>query len=112
MKKIIVYTTDTWPHCKTAKAYLREKGFSFIEKDINKDSVARNDFTKRGLQGVPTFLIGNDIVEGLDTRKIESLVDYKVESCPNCKAKLRIPKGKGKINITCPKCEFKYQKET
>lgn len=52
------------------------------------------------------------MVVGLDTKKIESLVDYRVEGCPNCRAKLRVPKGKGKINITCPKCEFKYQLNT
>ena len=52
------------------------------------------------------------MVVGLDTNKIESLVDYKIENGPNCKAKLRVPKGKGKININCPKCEFKYQMNT
>ena len=112
MKNIIMYSTNTWPHCKNAKGYLREKGYSFIEKDINNDSIARNDFTKRGLKGVPTFLIGDEVVVGLDIKKIESLVDYRVEGCPNCRAKLRVPKGKGKINITCPKCEFKYQLNT
>lgn len=25
--------------------------------------------------------------------------------CKNCKANLRVPKGKGKIEITCPKCK-------
>ncbi len=32
--------------------------------------------------------------------------------CPNCNAKLRIPKGKGKIIITCPKCKTKFTKKT
>lgn len=112
MKEIIFYTTETWPHCKTAKSYLREKGYAFIEKDLNKDSAARDDFNRRGLKGVPAFLIGDEVVVGLDTNKIEGLIDYRVESCPSCKSKLRVPKGKGKIKITCPKCEFKYNMET
>lgn len=112
MKNIIMFTTQTWPHCTTAKRYLREKGYSFIERDVNKDSEARDEFTKRGLRGVPAFIIGDQIVEGLDTNKIESLVDYNVINCPKCSARLRIPKNKGKISVTCPKCNNSFETYT
>lgn len=108
MKEIILYTTETWPHCKTAKEFLREKGYSFIEKDVNKDPLAQAEFTKRGFQGVPAFVIGNDEVVGLDKNKIESLIDYKVINCPSCKSRMRVPKGKGKLKITCPKCSNSF----
>lgn len=32
--------------------------------------------------------------------------------CPNCKKTLRVPKGKGKIKITCPECKTQIVKET
>ena len=32
--------------------------------------------------------------------------------CNNCKANLRVPKGKGKIEVTCPKCKFKMIKHS
>lgn len=34
---------------------------------------------------------------------------YKILKCPNCSQKLRIPKHKGKVIVTCKKCgnEFK-----
>lgn len=33
---------------------------------------------------------------------------YRFFTCPTCKQKLRVPKGKGKINITCPKCNTSF----
>lgn len=32
--------------------------------------------------------------------------------CPECKAELRLPKGKGKIMITCPKCRHEFMRKT
>lgn len=112
MKEIIMYTTKTWPHCTTAKEFLREKGYSFIEKDVNEDKAARDDFAKRGLRGVPAFIIGKEVVEGLDRGRIEKLMTSNVIACSNCETKLRIPKGKGKIKITCPKCKYEQKIET
>ena len=37
---------------------------------------------------------------------------YRFYVCPSCKQKLRVPKGKGKINITCPKCGTAFIKKT
>lgn len=32
--------------------------------------------------------------------------------CPQCRATARVPKGKGKIRITCPKCNHQFVKKT
>ena len=38
--------------------------------------------------------------------------DYKFFSCPACHTTLRVPKGKGKINIVCRKCGTSFQGKT
>lgn len=92
--------------------YLRQSGIPFEERDINQDPAARQDFIRRGLTGVPSFLIGDQVVVGLDKEKIKSLVDFSLMPCPSCGQALRIPKGKGKVRITCPKCRHQLVKET
>ena len=39
-----------------------------------------------------------------DTKQRAQDKDHKYFTCPNCKTVCRVPKGKGKIVITCPKC--------
>ena len=34
--------------------------------------------------------------------------DHKFFTCPKCRNRLRVPTGKGKIQITCPKCGTRF----
>lgn len=38
--------------------------------------------------------------------------DHRYYNCPRCHQQVRVPKGKGKISITCPKCREKFIKKT
>ena len=37
---------------------------------------------------------------------------HVVFHCPKCGQKVRVPKGKGKISITCPKCSAEFVKRS
>ncbi|WP_294578803.1 hypothetical protein [uncultured Thomasclavelia sp.] len=37
---------------------------------------------------------------------------HKYFCCPKCKQRVRVPKGRGKIIITCPSCQNKFEKRT
>ena len=38
--------------------------------------------------------------------------DHRYFNCPRCRQRVRVPRGKGKISITCPKCREKFVKKT
>ena len=45
------------------------------------------------------------------SRKVKDKT-HKYYKCPKCKAVLRVPKGRGKIQITCAKCKHEFIKKT
>ena len=58
--------------------------------------------------------ISNDISDFFAARRFrrQQSKQYRFFSCPACKTKLRVPRGKGKISITCPRCGQKFNKKT
>ena len=38
--------------------------------------------------------------------------DYVFFRCPSCRAMLRVPRGKGKIRVTCRKCGNAFERKT
>ncbi len=45
-------------------------------------------------------------------RKFKDRKDYRYFKCPNCEKSLRVPKGKGMIQITCPNCKTKIRRKS
>ena len=38
--------------------------------------------------------------------------EHRYYDCPKCRQGVRVPRGKGKIAITCPKCKERFVKKT
>ena len=43
---------------------------------------------------------------------INQKIKYKIVSCPNCGQKLRLPRRKGKIIVTCKRCHNEFNLRT
>jgi len=40
--------------------------------------------------------------------RAEEAKTHKYVKCPQCKTMMRVPRGKGKLMVTCPKCQNKF----
>ena len=45
-------------------------------------------------------------------KRLKDTKDYRHFKCPNCSQTLRVPRGKGKVAVTCPKCKTGIIKKT
>ncbi|MBN1486570.1 MAG: glutathione S-transferase N-terminal domain-containing protein [Anaerolineae bacterium] len=73
---VVVFSTPTCPHCRTAKRYLQSKGIKFTDVDVSRDAQAARDMVRRsGQQGVPVIDIGGRIVVGFNRPQINRLLD-------------------------------------
>lgn len=45
-------------------------------------------------------------------RKRKDRKNYRYFKCPNCQQNLRIPKGRGKVDVTCPKCGIVFEERS
>ncbi|AFS77210.1 glutaredoxin [Gottschalkia acidurici 9a] len=71
MSKVTIYTSNTCPHCVTAKEYLKEKGVEYTEKNVQTDPEARKELIQKGYMGVPVIVVGEEEIQGFDKDKLE-----------------------------------------
>lgn len=75
--------------------------FRMLSKNIYKRQEENGKYLRFRYKVVSEF---NIIKERWKQRK-----DYKFFTCPSCHAKLRVPRGRGKIKIVCRKCGNSFE---
>ena len=76
-------------------------------------TLSRNT-SRRAAENYRYFVYKNKVLgwfRGLKKRWQDRKV-YRYFRCPQCHATVRVPKGKVKIRITCPKCKHQFIKKT
>ena len=64
------------------------------------------------------FSVFRMLSRNIEARRKENLMFLKIVwpfknwKCPKCKAVLRVPKGRGKIQLTCAKCKHEFINKT
>lgn len=67
-----LYTQENCPNCEELKAFLKQKGISYDEVDVNNDTKARAFMIMNDLETTPALSIDNNIISG-------ELADIKVK---------------------------------
>jgi glutaredoxin-like YruB-family protein len=75
MEQVMVYTTESCPWCRKAKAYLEERGVPFQEVNLETDQeAARRIVELTGQRSVPVLARGERYVVGFDPARIDNLL--------------------------------------
>lgn len=72
------------------------------------------DVKKRSMENYKFAIAISSIYARINnlTNRIKGSKTHKYYKCSNCSTTLRVPKGKGKVLVTCPKCKLKFTKKT
>ena len=65
----------------------------YMFRVLSKNLYARREENRRFVTSMETMRI-----------KFEQRKDYKIFKCKGCGRNIRVPRGKGKIEVTCPMC--------
>lgn len=87
---------------------------SYIPLGICLFRVLSKDIAKRRMENYKFSILISPIYKWLKKKqkRIKDSKTHRFFKCPNCKVNLRLPKGKGKITITCTKCNTKISRRT
>ena len=86
---------------------------SFIPYGIAVYRMLSRDYAKRSAENVK-FLEVSKPWRDFIVKKFRQFQDkdHRYYSCPRCHNTLRVPKGRGKIKISCPHCSKEFIKKT
>lgn len=70
------------------------------------------NYNKRYQENMKYLQVKNKVLAKFRSEKsiMKQRKTHHIYKCPTCNQKIRIPKGKGRICITCPKCKTEFTK--
>lgn len=78
--------------------------FRMFSRQIYKRAAENQWYLQKEMK-VKSFLAGKK-------KEFTQMKTHHIYRCPNCKQKLRVPRGRGRIEISCRKCGTKFIKKS
>ncbi len=75
--EIVVYSGTHCAPCDAVKAFLKENGFDYAEKNVNKDKEARQEMRAMGMVSIPVTVIGEHTIQGFDKPALQTALGLK-----------------------------------
>ena len=92
------------------KIYKRKEEYNVFYTYTNK---LLNKFGKSIPYNLQNYDLNNFVILFNNIKhKFNEFRKYKITTCPNCKQKLRLPRKKGNIVVTCKRCSTKFDFRT
>jgi glutaredoxin len=73
-RTIVVYTQPGCLFCDKVKAFLRQRGVAFTEKDVMGDEQAFSELEAKGFFATPVTVIDGQAVVGFNRARLEALL--------------------------------------
>ena len=75
--EVVIYTTQSCPHCRKALAHLDRRGVPYVNKDVENDRGAEKEYLEKGngRRGVPLIDVGGKILRGYSPRSLDDALD-------------------------------------
>ncbi len=68
---VVLYSTPTCPHCRSAKRFLTERHIPFREVDVARSAQAAQELQRRsGQTGVPVIDVNGKVIVGFDQQRL------------------------------------------
>lgn len=74
--EVVLYATEWCGYCKQTREFFDANGIRYRERDVEKSAEAQAAHQQLGGRGVPTIVVGDDVVHGYDIGRLSHLLRY------------------------------------
>jgi glutaredoxin-like YruB-family protein len=76
--KVVLYTTQWCPACKRARAYLRQRGVAFVERDVERNRSNLEEMLRKsgGARGVPVIDVRGTVMRGFNSHALDQALKH------------------------------------